>query len=224
VRFKNAFRAAIFCVAAAVTAAAVSDPVMEWMSNRGTFGPGNFTDHSTRDVLPALCTGILLAALLIIGVVRRAASRSARAPEWLRNYVSASNDRALPRLLPAIFTIQLLILWSMESLEQIAVDGRPLGGAIWLGGPLAVSLLVHLAGCLLFTWLLARMLRWSAEAIVDVVSFIRQLLCAVLRDTGIRSSHSLDIPASRFIEPLLARLNGRAPPYRTSHTTAPAIM
>jgi len=100
----------------------------------------------------------------------------------------------------------------METLEQVAVIGRPLGGIIWLGGPVAVSLLLHAAGCLAFAWLLARALRWSAETIVDVVAFIRQLFCALVPQRTVRPPRALDLAPARFLEPILARLNGRAPP------------
>lgn len=219
-RLQNAFPTVAFCIAAAVMAAAVSDPIVEWMSNRGAFGPGNFTDHSTRDVVPALCTAFLISVLLVVGFVRRAAFRSAATPRWLRKCVLASSARTLPRLMPAIFALQILLLWSMESAEQIAVAGRPLGGEIWLGGPAVVSLAVHAAGCVIVTLLLARMLRWSAEAIVDVVTFIRQLLCAVLRAPVIRSSRAQTVPVARSSEPLLARLSGRAPPDAPRNPTA----
>jgi hypothetical protein len=211
--FRSGLPKAIFCLAAAATAAAAIDPAVECMSNTGVFGPGNFTDHSNLDVIPALCTGLVLSLLVVAGIVRRALCRRSYAPEWLRTCALASDDRTLPKLLPAIFALQLLVLWSMETLEQIAVTGGTLGGTIWLGGPVIISLLLHAAGCLAFTWLLSRMLRWSAKTILDVVTFIRQLFCALTPNRAVRRTRALEIAFSRFLEPVLARLKGRAPPY-----------
>jgi hypothetical protein len=39
-----------FCLAAALVAASITDPLVEFASNSGMFGPGSFTDHSNQDV------------------------------------------------------------------------------------------------------------------------------------------------------------------------------
>jgi hypothetical protein len=212
VHARNALPKAMFCLAAAVTAAAVIDPTTEGLANAGVFGTGNYTDHSNLDVIPALLAGAVFSLLFVAGVVRRVMNRRGAAPDWLRAYALASDDRNITKLLPVIFALQLIVLWSMETLEQIAVAGHPLGGAIWLGGPFAVSLLLHAAGCLAFTWLLSRTLRWSARTIVDVVTFIRQLFCTLVPNRTVRTARAFQLPPSRFFEPILARLNGRAPP------------
>lgn len=191
------------------------DPAVEYLANGGFFGPGNFTDHSNLDVLPALGAALALALLFTAGLVRRGLRRG-NAPAWLRRCAVASDDRALPQLLPAIFALQMVVLWSMETWEQIVVAGHPLGGTIWLGGPLAISLLLHAGGCLAVTCALARALRWSARRLVEVVVFIRLLLCSLRRELAGRRPRTFEIAASRFLEPLLACLNGRAPPYLTA--------
>lgn len=206
----------IFCLVAAITAAAAIDPAMEGLANAGLFGPGNFTDHSNLDVLPALGIGLALSILFVAAVARRALCRRGYAPDWLRRCARASDVRAVPRLLPVIFALQLLMLWSMETLEQVVVAGHPLGGTVWLGGPALVSLMLHAFGCLAITWLLARALRWSAQTIVEVVTFLRHLFCRFDKERAARRARSLEIPSSRFLEPILARLSGRAPPYLTA--------
>jgi hypothetical protein len=42
----------------AVLAAAIADPLVEFASNAGWFGPGNFTDRSNLDVGPVFALGI----------------------------------------------------------------------------------------------------------------------------------------------------------------------
>ncbi|HEV8019788.1 MAG TPA: hypothetical protein VGP41_00920 [Candidatus Lustribacter sp.] len=196
---KNSLAKAVFCLAAAVTAAAAIDPSVEWMANNGLFGPGQFTDHSNLDVIPGLLIGLFFSAAFVAGIVRR--------------FAQSIDTGSLVKLVPVIFVLQLVVLWSMETLEQIVVIGRPLGGTIWLGGPAVVSLALHAAGCLGFTWLLARMLRWSALTIVAVASFIREIFSSRARGSGARRSRVTDISAARFLEPILARLCGRAPPF-----------
>jgi hypothetical protein len=191
---------AIFCLAAAVTAAAVIDPAVEWLANAGLLGAGRFTDHSNLDVVPVLVLGLLFSVIFVAGYAHRIVRRF------------ASEVGSIPKLLPAIFVVQLLVLWSMETVEQIVVTGAPLGGMIWLGGPAIISLALHAIGCLACTWLLARTLRWSATVVVAVVSFIRELFSVRTPGRTGRRSRASEIAPSRFLEPILAHLNGRAPP------------
>jgi hypothetical protein len=200
VHVRNALAKAVFCLAAAVTAAAVIDPAIEWLANAGLFGPGRFTDHSNLDVIPVLVLGLLFSVIFVAGQAHRIVRRF------------ASEVGSIPMLLPVIFALQLLVLWSMETVEQIVVTGGPLGGTIWLGGPAIISLALHALGCLAVTWLLARALRWSAQVVVAVVSFIRELFAARAPSRTPRRSRASEIASSRFLEPILAHLNGRAPP------------
>lgn len=209
---KDGLTKATFCLAAAVTAAAIVDPLVERLSNSGVFGAGTFTDNSNLDVIPALGIGLILSLLFIAGIARRAVGRRWSAPAWLRSDALAGSDRSLPKLLPAIFGAQMLALWTMETLEQIVVAGHPLGGTVWLGGPTIASILLHAAGCIAVTWILSRTLHWSAQAIVEAVAFIRYLFCGRRRNRAARPRRVLEIRTFRFLEPIIARLNGRAPP------------
>lgn len=203
----------LFCFAAAVTAAALIDPMVEFAANSGLFGPGTFTDHSNLYVVPALVTGLALAVLFVMALVRRSMNLGARyAPNWLRWFSRASSARSLLRLLPAIFVLQLCVLWALETVEQIVVTGHSLGGTLWLGGPVISSVVMHAVGCFVVTWLLSKALRRSAETIVKVV----RLVCAILYDAPRTSAasrpRSTEMPWSALREPVLARLSGRAPP------------
>ncbi len=208
---------AAFGLAAAVTAAAVLDPFVEFLANRGCFGTGNFTDHSNVDVLPGLAIGLAFLAIVIAGSAWRALSRRRYAPAWLRACAVVSGRTSFARLFPSIFAAQLAMLWSMETLEQLVVAGRPLGGTLWLGAPAPIALALHAAGGFALTFALARVVRWSAEtlahAVVAVCEFFRAH--APVRSLRRRSQRRV---AVRFLEPMLARLSGRAPPL--SHLAA----
>ena len=123
-----------FCATVAVLAAALADPCLEFASNAGWFGSGRFTDRSMADVAPTLLFGALFLVAQLFGIFRRA-SISLRFDEPLR--------RPLARILPSIFSLQLALLFLIESIEQRVVYGHFLGGALWLGAPILIALAVH---------------------------------------------------------------------------------
>jgi len=207
----------LFCLAAAVTAAALGDSLVEGLSNRGEFGAGRFTDHSNADIVPALLVGLVFAALFVIGVVRRTVphARLCRTPAWLRDSQSAISSQSAMRLFPITFGLQIVTLFGAETLEQLVVKGHTLGGTIWLGGPVLASVALHAAIGLLVIIALARLLEWVAHSIVEVIDFLRRLvlawdslspLPALL--THLAPPRPLDVPA-------LAASYGRAPPLFT---------
>ncbi|MBV8067464.1 MAG: hypothetical protein JO113_05780 [Candidatus Eremiobacteraeota bacterium] len=153
--------AAGFCVAIAVIAAAIADPIVEFASNAGWFGTGNFTDHSSIDVMPALLAGIGLLALYLARKAR--AVLSDRAPE------------AFAALLPASYGLQIFTLYVMESLEQLAVCHHTLGPTVWLGAPAPISLAVHAAVCTVVALMLLRSKRSLARATLRVIAIIRAI-------------------------------------------------
>lgn len=204
---------AVFCLAAAVTAAAVVDPIVERMSNRGIFGPGSFTDHSNLDVFPAIAVACLLSIAFVLLSARRLLACKQYPPGWLRDSSRAVSQRPVPALFPAVFAAQLSVLFFMETLEQIVVAGHPMGGTIWLGGPVIVSLVLHAAGCLTFTWLLSRALRWSARTLAQVVQWALRAFVILFGSTQTPLLRAHQTPQLRFIEPYLRRLKGRAPPH-----------
>jgi hypothetical protein len=212
-RLKGSMLKAIFCLDAAIAAAAVIDPILESLSNKGVFGAGHYTDRSNLDVVPALCVALALSLVVAIGIARRVLARNCYAPEWLRLSATALEDLALRPLLPAVFILQIAALFTMETIEQVAVAGHPLGGAVWLGGPVAISLALHAIGSVFVTWTIARILQWSGQTLADVVVFVRRLI-QTLRAGDVKPlTRIAKAPSLRFLEPVLARLKGRAPPY-----------
>jgi hypothetical protein len=205
----------LFCLVAGVTSAALADPLVEALSNRGLFGAGRFTDHSNADVLPALAAALVFAALFVVSAVQRAVphSRPGHAPAWLRDSRAAVPLRTAMRLFPAAFAVQIVTLFGAETLEQLAEAGHVFGGAVWLGGPILVSLGLHAAIGLLVIAVLARLLDWVAQSIVDVIDVLRRLVLAwdslsspPVLVAYLAPPRPLDVPA-------LAASHGRAPPH-----------
>jgi len=152
-----------FCIAAAVIAAATADPLVEGISNAGWFGRGSYTDHSNLDVLPTLALGAILVVLYLVLRVRR-------------DLLQASDDglhTTVSRLLVPIFGLQLALLASMETLEQIVVAGHSLGRTVWLGGPIWFSLSVHAAVCVAVSFGLAKLLQPWARTTVRIIRQMR---------------------------------------------------
>ena len=195
-----------FCVTVAVTAAALGDPLVEFASNAGAFGAGTFTDHSYLDVLPAF--GVATAFVLVQSLARVRSIFSKR----LRAAGDALTLRRALALLPAAFALQIAVLFGMETLEQLAVYGHVLGGSVWLGGPVAISLAVHAACCALGTLLVVRSLRAVTRSVLRLVIFLR----AFTRVQAQGETPALHARAggttSKQPEPLVCRIGERAPP------------
>jgi hypothetical protein len=186
--------------AAALTAAAVTDPLLEALSNRGTFGPGRFTDGSNADVLPALALGLLFVMAWIAARIKPA--------------LVGDIDLRFSLALPGVLALQIPCLFAMESLEQLAVYGHLLGGTIWLGAPVLAALIGHLIGCVVFTTLVVSVARGCLRRIVDAfriaIEYLRRIRCAdvaLLRRTSARAPRHI-------FQPALSVLRGRAPPQR----------
>lgn len=159
----------------ATVAAAIADPMVEFASNAGWFGPGHFTDHSNLDVIPALIAGTLLLAVYA-GLKVRAAIASPSVN------VFRAFDRActqtLPSLLPVAYAIQLFALFAMESCEQALLWGHLGSSTLWLGGPIAISLGVHALLCVLVAVAATKLVRVLGATALRTMVLMRTLLRA----------------------------------------------
>jgi hypothetical protein len=188
-----------FCVAVAVIAAAVADPIVEFASNAGWFGPGVFTDHSNLDVVPALLAGV---GLLAVFMVRKA--RAILAGEALANGVAP--------MLPCIFVLQIATLYAMETAEQLIVWHHQLSPTVWLGGPLAISLAIHASICFAVTFAIARSRRTLAATTLRVIRLVQAIATiAVHAEQPFAGRLNGDVCFKRF-SPVLCATGERAPP------------
>lgn len=192
----------IFALAAAVTAAATMDPIVERLSNAGFFGIGNFTDHSNADVIPALCTGALFSLTFLVLAVMRLFG--------IRFTAHELDEISVRRMLPVIFALQLVVLFVMETTEQHVVLGHFLGGAVWLGAPAPISLALHFSGCVVVSFFLSRALRALATHVVAVVRALQRF---VMLPIGARpASRAPFVELVHVFEPLLDHPTVRPPP------------
>jgi hypothetical protein len=186
-------------MAIAVVAAALADPIVEFASNSGWFGSGSFTDHSNLDVLPALLVGV---TLLAIYMVRRARAVLAG--------LVPQQGVALP--LPAIFALQLLALYVMETAEQLVVWRHVLSQTAWLGGPLPMSLAIHAMLCLAVALTIARSKRALAVTTLRVMRLLAAIVRLAVRDTRPILAPRFKSICFKELLPLLCSIGVRAPP------------
>ena len=199
-----------FVLLVAVLAAALADPLMEFASNVGMFGAGHFTDGSNWDVLPALViAGLACGAVATAQVAKLVVGFGFRAAGFVDAFLPT---RVVARLLPIAFALQIGTLFGMESIEQIVIRGHLLGGTIWLGGPVLVSLLVHAVMCVLVAMAALRMLHsFTRAAERIIISVLRPISCIAHE----LSQHARQSRANAIVGDLicvLAHLRERAPP------------
>jgi hypothetical protein len=192
---------ALLCGSAALTAAAVTDPIVEAASNAGFFGRGSFTDHSNLDVMPALALAAFAVLAWAVFLLRRGYGTDDRAPAaFLRAFM------------PAIFALQILVLFTMESAEQCAVYGHLLGGTIWMGAPVLAALGAHFAGALLFTAIVGRIASRSLRTIERELELALEFLQRMLQPPAASLSRLGETLALHASVPFLGVPSGRAPP------------
>jgi hypothetical protein len=196
-----------FALAVAFMAATLGDAVVEGLSNAGFLWRGHYTDNSSADLVPMCAISVAAFAIALTFIVL-AQMRRAR-------------SRALPvgivtQLLPAIFVLQMLSLLAMETIEQVVVFGHPLGGALWLGGPIIASLLTHGIMTIVIAFAVASGLTRLAEQVVRVA---RRLYLCLLPARKRLPAAALKAHPLSSAEQLLrsAQLAQRGPP-------APAVL
>ena len=206
-----------FCILVALVAATFADPLVEFASNAGAFGRCDCTDHSNVDIVPALCVGLLLGiALLSLRIRKALVGRSVAAPPTWRASDEVLRPSLLARLIPAVFAIQLAVLYAMETAEQFIVGGFALGGTIWLGGPVPISLAVHAAFGIIAMFVISRALCTFTQTAVRIAVFLR--ISTALSARGPRRMFArFRYPAAfRCAAPLVCRIGERAPPLLTA--------
>lgn len=209
---RAAFRG-VFCLVTAVTAAALADPFVEAASNAGLFGPGRYTDHSTIDVVPALAAAAAFALLYVVMRARPAlADRSRTLARRLHAIDRAAGATRLATLFPLIFIAQLATLFVMETVEQIAIAGHPLGGTLWLGAPVPIALALHALACAVTSALLTHALGALTRAAVRIGLFVRGVAMVRTAAVPLFSRRRRSFATVR-IHPLATRAGKRAPPF-----------
>jgi hypothetical protein len=203
-----------YLAGAALIAAALGDPLVENVSNTGIFGT-HYSDTNHISIVPALVAGVLL-VLVIIGLrcVEMCMVSAGGRRDWLVDVATAISTRSPARDFPCVFGMQLAALFAMESTEQVLLGGKLLGGTVWLGGPIAFSLLTHAvigAGCiLLLKWFVRSMLATFASLVCIALEFI--LITRTYGVLGALLRRSEEPECHRAQAPHVRQIGERAPP------------
>jgi hypothetical protein len=206
---RSAWVRVLFCLSASLLAAAIADIIVETASNSGLFGSQNFTDHSTLDILPTIFGAMLLVGACIAFRVYRAIATTSTVRQSVRRAVEATT---IGSTLPWIFTTQILVLFTMENIEQLVVYGHALGGTIWLGGPIAVALFVHAVFCVVVTFSLASLLRALSASLTQIIGSLLRFLPALEAQNLFARAFSIRTLVRCVQQPTLCRIGERAPP------------
>jgi len=164
---------AVFICAVAFLAATLGDALVESISNAQVLWRGNYTDRSSLDLLPmsaAALTAIMATLTLVLSEYLRRTGGSPR--ELWSSAARVLVPCDIPSLLPAIFALQIPTLFAMETVEQIVVYGQPLGGTLWLGGPILAALVLHALIAATCAFLVARGLTALAQTLLRAVAFV----------------------------------------------------
>jgi hypothetical protein len=203
-----------FLIAAALVAAALADPFVESLSNAGAFG-GAYADNNHLCVLPALFAGsalTLVIAAMRCGDVWR--SRTNGSGDWFRGTARDIARRSPWRDVPFVFAVQLLLLFLMESTEQMLAGGKLLGGIAWLGGPMFFSLLAHALIGICSLFVLRASMRTIERTFASLVRAALGLLwiLSARRPGGTFRYFRSVAPGLRAQSPHARQIGGRAPP------------
>jgi hypothetical protein len=201
-----------FCTAIAVIAAAIADPLVESASNAGWFGPGLFTDRSNLDVAPMLLVGVLLLIVYLVSKAQAALANGSRRGRDVWREAGHALGSGIWGLIPAIFGLQMLTLYAMETAEQHLVWGHSLGPMVWLGGPLPASLAVHAIICVALAVTIARWMRALTATTLRFIRLIRALATFAPQPAGSIASRSRDSISFKRSSPVFCRIGERAPP------------
>ncbi len=198
-----------FCVTVALVAAAIADPIVEALSNGGVFGTARYTDGSMADVAPVLSIGVVGALVCLFALVTRALGwwRDGKPRAWDERVVVPA-----AWLYPVILSLEIGVLFVMETCEQIVVHGHVLGALMWLGGPVLMSLAIHAFVTAIATFALARALGRGAIAIVSAVRFFARPIAVPTARVASEFSLSYRFWRKRPLAPILCRIGERAPP------------
>jgi hypothetical protein len=207
-----------FLIAVALVAAALGDALVETVSNTGIFGPSYF-DNNHVSVVPALLAGIVL-TLEAIGLRCFALYHRARSTRrgWLIDAATCIAAGSAARDIPWVLLTQIAALFVMESTEQFVFGGKLLGGTVWLGGPVLVSLAIHAlsgAACtLLLGWSMRAISETVATLVVTAIAFIALAIARNVAGPILARRDELAVPRAQ--SPHARQIGERAPPLLTT--------
>ncbi|HEX3468911.1 MAG TPA: hypothetical protein VHT05_12610 [Candidatus Elarobacter sp.] len=204
-----------FLLAAALIAGGLGDPLVETIADSGAVGAG-YHDTNHLGVLPALLCGLVVAVefvLLRAWALLRRDAHDGRG--WLNGFAGRFHVRPPLHDVPYVFALQLVVVFAIETLEQIVSRGPLELGLSWLGGPVAFSLGVHALIALTVTLVLAALARALAAALASIVRLAFGWIALVRARPAVPPRYDRRGEAAFVRRRLLhrRRIGARAPPH-----------
>jgi hypothetical protein len=183
-------------------------------------GPSASYPHTA--VIPTLLVALIFAAIAGLNIGGEALARAAGVRgDWLAHVAARISGLSPLRLAPVVFAGQLLVLFAMESAEQIVALGHPLGFLASFGAPLAFALAINALAALITVFAIAcasRVLTSALRALaIAMAPMMRRLPASRPAGVNVRRL-SLDARSDMVrTSPLAWRVANRPPPL---HATA----
>ena len=219
---RNAFSPifALILASAALCAADLGHGVITMLGASGLV-TGTYGSYYHEAVVPALLGALICATIVAAATFGKALARAAGfRGDWLTSFVERIARINLLLLIPLVFSLQLALLFGMESAEQIAAFGRPLGIGAAMGAPLPLALSVHAFAAILLcatTILFARALGRAARALTHAATpFIRRLLIKHSAAPSPQRRRLIFRTENARPTPLARRIANRPPPLAAS--------
>jgi hypothetical protein len=182
-------------------------------------GPSASYPHTA--VIPTLLVALIFAAIAGLNIGGEALARAAGVRgDWLAHVAARISGLSPVRLAPVVFAGQLLVLFAMESAEQIAALGHPLGFLASFGAPLAFALAINALAALITVFAISYASRCLTAALralaIAMAPMMRRLPAS--RPAGV-NVRRLSLDARSDIvrtSPLAWRVANRPPPLRAT--------
>lgn len=179
---------------------------------------GPYSAYNHASIVPALLAALILTTISTLGIFGGVIARAAglRA-DWLADSAERIARIRFFALTPIIFSVQLALLLAMESAEQTAAFGHPLGFVAAIGAPPALALGVHLLAALTLAGaagLLSRAIVFGVRSLAQAVGpLIRRLLIATSSAPAARRQRVGHHLEGKRVAPLARRIASRPPPF-----------
>ena len=170
----QAFRFFIAPLCAALLGHAVIDFGARWH----IFG-SRYADYEHVGVSPVLLIAVLTFGLVcIFAILDRSRGFRASRSDWFVALARSVAARATPAQWLAASIVQFSLLATIEATEQLLTIGHLDGALTWLGAPLLLALVVHIASGITAASALRVLFRGVVDAAEEVLYFCAALLLA----------------------------------------------
>lgn len=201
---------------AAVSAAAGGHASVDLLGSLRVFGSAYGRYQHGYTVFAAIIVGAIVLGFFAFSTIGTIVERLRGEPHARRLELLQSIRRPSPAAIALVYGLQIPLLLSLETVEQIQRFGQPLGIGASLGGPPLVALAIHALFALALTLAVFRGIR----AIVDISTAIARVIVPLVRRVAVANdapnpAYRSHRAAESFVrpQPLALHIANRPPPH-----------